>query len=163
MNANQPVVSQPASAITSEPKPSSSCLGGLIKSFIISVIVVVVCAAAWGAVAYFTGKIYVWGAILIGVVVSMAAMSGFTKVNIGVALLMFIPSVALTLAAILLGDYIFYTLSAMREFGVDLSTALQGVAELFIELETSQDGKTSMLLGGIGALVGFYYAVRSGR
>lgn len=167
MNTNLPLTppsGSPQSASGAPPaiQPSTSCVGNLIKTVVFSIAAVIVCALAWGIVAYFTNKIFFWGAILIGVVVSLAAMSGFPRVNFGVAALMLIPSVALTLVAILLGDFIFYTLSAMRELQMGLLPAIQGIAEVFVELESGKEGVASMVFGGIGALVGFYNAARGG-
>ncbi|MFZ6027234.1 MAG: hypothetical protein ACOYYS_05920 [Chloroflexota bacterium] len=140
---------------------SQSCLAGLIKSIIFSAIAVVVCAAAWGLVAYFTNTIYVWAAIVIGLLVSIAALSGFKRMNIGIALLMLVPCIALTLLSIAMGDFLYYTLMGIKEAQLDWLTSVREVAEVFIEYEiTSEDGRASLLFGGIGALVGFFNAAR---
>jgi len=45
---------------------------------------------------------------------------------------------------------------------LDLLTSIGQVARTFIDYEiSSKDGRASLLLGGIGALVGFFYTVRS--
>lgn len=144
---------------TAEQK-SDSCLVNLIKTTAFTVGVVVVCAIAWGTVAYFTNTIYFWGAIIVGLLVSAATMSGFRHVNIGIAILMLLPCLALTLLAVALGDFIYYTLVAAKELDFGLVSAVGKVAKVFIELEIGE-GKASMVFGGIGALIGFFNAVRS--
>jgi hypothetical protein len=151
----------PASTQITSQRPES-CLTNLVKTFVFSAVVVLVCAVAWGLVAYFTNTVYFWAAIVIGLLVSLAAMSGFKRVNIGIAILMFIPCLALTLLSIALGDFLYYTLLGVKEAQLDWLTSMSKVAQTFIDYEiSSKDGRASLLLGGIGALVGFFYAVRS--
>lgn len=151
----------PASTQTADQKPES-CLTNLVKTFVFSVAVVLVCAVAWGLVGYFTNTVYFWAAIVIGLLVSLAAISGFKRVNIGIAVLMLIPCLALTLLSIALGDFLYYTLLGVKEAQLDWLTSMGQVAQIFIDYEiSSKDGRTSLLLGGIGALVGFFYAMRS--
>ena len=151
----------PASVPVPENPPAPESFGvGLLKSLLFSLIVVILCAIAWGVVAYFTNTIYFWAAIIIGLLVSLAATSGFRRINFGIAALMFIPCLAFALLSVILGDFIFYTLSVAKEFQLDWIQAAQAVAEGFVEVETSTEGLQSMAFGGIGALVGFIAAVR---
>jgi hypothetical protein len=155
------ILADSVSAQTTEQKPES-WLTNLVKTFLFSVVVVLVCAVAWGLVGYFTNTIYFWAAIVIGLLVSLAAMSGFKRVNIGIAILMFIPCLVLTLLSIVLGDFLYYTLLGVKEAQLDWLTSMGQVAQAFIDYEiSSKDGRASLLFGGIGALVGFFYAVRS--
>lgn len=157
-----PIYTQTENTQAVAQEPPESCLGNLIKTIVFSAAAVVVCAAAWGLVAYFTNTIYFWGAIVIGLIVSVAALSGFRHVNIGIAILMLVPCLALTLLSIALGDFLYYTLIGVKEAQLDLLTSAREVAQIFIEYEiSSKDGRASMVFGGIGALLGFFNAVRS--
>jgi len=50
----------------------------------------------------------------------------------------------------------------VKEAQLDWLTAVGQVARTFIDYEiSSRDGRASLLFGGIGALVGFFYAARS--
>jgi len=155
------ILADSVSAQTTDQKPES-WLTNLVKTFVFSVVVVLVCAVVWGLVGYFTNTIYFWAAIVIGLLVSLAAMSGFKRVNLGIAVLMLIPCLALTLLSIALGDFLYYTLMGVKAAQLDLLTSIGQVARTFIDYEiSSKDGRASLLLGGIGALVGFFYTVRS--
>ena len=111
---------------------------------------------AWGFVAYGINRIFLWGAIGIGAVVAKAVVKGIGKVDwpgrfaIG----------ALTLASILFGDVIFYTLATMKETNLPFTfTLLHEVMAGFWDLEM-KSGITSLLFGLIGAAVMVYQTRR---
>ena len=68
------ILADSVSAQTTDQKPES-WLTNLVKTFVFSVVVVLVCAVVWGLVGYFTNTVYFWAAIVIGLLVSLAAMS----------------------------------------------------------------------------------------
>jgi hypothetical protein len=111
---------------------------------------------AWGAVAYAINYIFLYGAILIGYLVAAGVLKGTGKVTRFGQII--IP--ILTIASVLFGDAIFYTLIVMKHQGVPFSGKLLNtvVAHLW-ELEGKGDGLLSLLF----ALVGAGYAVYSSR
>lgn len=103
---------------------------------------------AWGGVAYLLNRIFLWGAIIIGMFVGKAVVQGIGKVNwtargiIGV----------LTAASVAFGDVIFYTLIVMRRDQAAFVPAFKAVLADFWKIETSADGGlVSILFGLIGA------------
>jgi hypothetical protein len=113
-------------------------------------------SVAWGFVAYGINRIFLWGALGIGAAVAKAVVKGIGKVDwpgraaIG----------ALTLASILFGDVIFYTLATMKERNVPFSfPLLHQVMAQFWQLET-KFGIPSLIFGLIGAAVMMYQTRR---
>lgn len=108
---------------------------------------------AWGGVAYAINRIFLWGAIGIGALVGWAVVKGTGKVT----LLGQIMIGLLTVASVLFGDVVFYTLIAMKEldapFSMDLMKAVMGQ---FWEIESSAKGGWASVLFGLG---GAAYAV----
>jgi hypothetical protein len=111
---------------------------------------------AWGLVAYGINRIFLWGAILIGYLIAMAVIKGTGKVTRFGQIM--IP--LLTVASVLFGDSIFYTLIVMKEqhmaFSGKLLTAI--ITHLW-EIETKDNGVLSLLF----ALVGAGYALYAAR
>ena len=108
---------------------------------------------AWGGVAYLFHRIFLWGAIIIGLFVGKAVVMGIGKVNwtarvtIGV----------LTAGSVAFGDAIFYALTVMSQEHVALMAALKAVLVNFWKLETAADGGiVSILFGLIGAGIVMY-------
>jgi len=111
---------------------------------------------AWGLVAYGINRIFLWGAILIGYLVAAAVLRGTGKVTrFGQAI---IP--LLTIASVLFGDAIFYTLIIMKQEHVSFSGKLLNAVVLHLwEIERQGSGVLSLLF----ALVGAGYALYSAR
>jgi hypothetical protein len=111
---------------------------------------------AWGLVAYGINRIFLWGAILIGYLIATAVIKGTGKVTRFGQIM--IP--LLTLASVLFGDSIFYTLIVMKErhmaFSGKLLTAI--ITHLW-EIESKDNGVLSLLF----ALVGAGYALYAAR
>lgn len=108
---------------------------------------------AWGGVAYLLHRIFLWGAILIGLFVGKAVVTGIGKVNwtargiIGI----------LTAASVAAGDALFYTLIVMNRDQVAFMIAMKAVLANFWKIETSADGGlVSILFGLIGAGIVMY-------
>ena len=108
---------------------------------------------AWGGVAYLLHRIFLWGAIIIGVFIGKAVEKGIGKVTwtargmIGV----------LTIASVAFGDAIFYALTVMSQDQVAFMVALKFVLANFVKFETGADGGfLSMIFGLIGAGIVVY-------
>lgn len=112
---------------------------------------------AWGIVAYSLKRIFLIGGILIGYLVAWAVIKGMGKINRAGQVLVFL----LTIASVLFGDVIFYTLVAMKELSIPLSGALvrKVLANLW-RIETSARGGLASVLF---AFVGAGYALKAAR
>ena len=107
---------------------------------------------AWGLLAYAINYIFLYGAILIGYLVAAAVLKGTGKVTrFGQVI---IP--VLTVASVLFGDAIFFTLFVMKQEHVSFSGKLLNtiVAHLW-EIEREGNGVATLIF----ALVGAGYAV----
>ncbi|MDA0243993.1 MAG: hypothetical protein OT477_11300 [Chloroflexi bacterium] len=142
------------------PNAGGGFIGRFIASLFIIPLTMVISAAAWGALAYYTNSVYMVAAIVIGFAVSFAVTYPFERIGFFLALLLFFPVVLLSAVTVLLGDYIFYVLVIIAEEGVTASEAIYGVAEIFVEV-ARQDSAGSLVFGIIGAVIGFYNAVRN--
>lgn len=92
---------------------------------------------AWGLVAYAINYIFLWGAIGIGFVVGKAVVHGMGKVTWPGRILIGV----LTVASVLFGDLLYYTLVVMREQNLPFSTGLvMEILANFWEIETDSDG-----------------------
>ncbi|HYL84915.1 MAG TPA: hypothetical protein VE263_11820 [Candidatus Angelobacter sp.] len=111
---------------------------------------------AWGVVAYAINRIFLYGAILIGYFVAAGVIKGTKKVTrFGQVL---VP--ILTVASVLFGDAIFYTLEIMKSEKVAFSTLLlKAVVSHLWELESEGSG----ILSFVFALVGAGYALYAAR
>lgn len=111
---------------------------------------------AWGLVAYAISYIFLYGAILIGYFVAAGVLKGTGKVTRFGQII--IP--LLTIASVLFGDAIFYTLIVMKHEGVPFSGKLMNAIVVHLwEIESKGDGALSLLF----ALVGAGYALYSAR
>jgi len=110
---------------------------------------------AWGLVAYAINYIFLYGAILIGYFVAAGVLKGTGKVTrFGQVL---IP--ILTIASVLFGDVIFYTLIVMKHQNVFFSAKLLNVIVVHLwEIESKGSGVLSLLFGLIGAGYALYSA-----
>jgi hypothetical protein len=111
---------------------------------------------AWGLVAYAINRIFLYGAILIGYFVAGGVLKGTGKVTrFGQ---MIIP--IFTVASVLFGDAIFYTLAIMKHEGAPFSTKLLGaVLSHLWEIEREGNGVLTIIF----ALVGAGYALYAAR
>jgi hypothetical protein len=111
---------------------------------------------AWGLVAYGINRIFLYGAILIGYFVAAGVIKGTGKVTRFGQII--IP--VLTLASVLFGDAIFYTLGVMKEEHVAYSSGLLKVVVLHLwQIEIQGSGVLSLLF----ALAGAGYALYAAR
>jgi hypothetical protein len=109
---------------------------------------------AWGGVAFLLHRIFLWGAIGIGLLVGKAVVKGTGKVTWTARIMIGL----LTAASVAFGDAIFYALTAMKEVQIPFMHALKLVLLNFWKLETDSDtsGIASILFGLIGAGVVVY-------
>ena len=92
---------------------------------------------AWGLVAYAIQRIFLWGAIGIGFLVGKAVVHGMGKVTWPGRILMGV----LTVASVLFGDLLFYTLVVMKEQSLPFSLDLaMEVLRNFVAIETDSEG-----------------------
>jgi hypothetical protein len=111
---------------------------------------------AWGLVAYAINYIFLYGAILIGYFVAGGVLKGTGKVTRFGQII--IP--ILTVASVLFGDAIFYTLIVMKHQHVAFSGKLLNAVVVHLwDIESKGNGVLSLLFG----LVGAGYAVYSAR
>jgi hypothetical protein len=113
-------------------------------------------ALAWGGIAYSLNRVFLWGAIGIGYLVALGIIKGTGKVTrLGQIL-----TPVLTLASILFGDAIFFTLSVMKQENIPFSGhLLKVILQHFVEIEREGGGIASVLF----ALGGAAYAVYAAR
>lgn len=117
----------------------------------------VVGGVAWGLVAYAIKTIFLWGAILIGGLVGKAVVKGMGKVTWAGRIMIGV----LTIASVVFGDILFYTLVVMSEMHVpfSLGVVMEVLSNLWT-IETSSKGG----LGSVAfALIGAGYVVYSTR
>jgi hypothetical protein len=108
---------------------------------------------AWGGVAYLLHRIFLWGAIIIGLFVGKAVVTGTGKVNWTARIMIGL----LTAASVAFGDSIFYALTVMKESQIAFGAALKLVLVNFWKLETDADGGiASILFALIGAGITVY-------
>ena len=110
---------------------------------------------AWGLVAYAINYIFLYGAILIGYFVAAGVIKGTGKVTRFGQII--IP--VLTVASVLFGDAIFYTLIVMKHEHVSFSAKLLQTVVLHLWEIESKGGIASLIF----ALVGAGYAIYSAR
>lgn len=141
-----------AAAFEYENKPTNFPRGVLF-----GVVAALAGSVAWGLVAYGIHRIFLWGAILIGLLVAKAVFMGMGKVTrVGQIMI-----ALLTVGSVIFGDAIFYTLSVMKEANTPFSGALlSAVLRSMWELEISSEGGIFSI---IFALVGAGYVLYTQR
>jgi hypothetical protein len=118
------------------------------KGLLFGVIAALVGGAAWGLVAYAINRIFLWGGVVIGGLVSWAVFKGIGKINTAGKIAVGI----LTVASVLFGDALFYALAAAREFKISFSMELLKLAlQSLWELEANQNGAFSIGAALLGA------------
>src|SRR5215469_9304228 len=110
-------------------------------------------SVAWGGAAYLLHRIFLWGAIGIGLLVGKAVVKGTGKVTWTARIMIGV----LTAASVAFGDSIFYALVVMKENQLTFVPALKLVLANFWKLERDSDGGfLSALFGLIGAGITVY-------
>jgi hypothetical protein len=104
---------------------------------------------AWGGAAYLLHRIFLWGAIGIGLLVGKAVVKGTGKVTWTARIMIGL----LTAASVAFGDSFFYALTVMKESQIAFMPALKLVLANFWKLEADSEsgGIASIFFGLIGA------------
>lgn len=106
---------------------------------------------AWGGVAYVSNHIFLYGAILIGLQVGKAVVKGIGKIDMAGRILIGV----LTVASVVFGDAIFFTLVVMREKHLPFSLLLmQQIVAHLGEIESANFA--SVIFALIGADIIMY-------
>jgi hypothetical protein len=110
---------------------------------------------AWGLIAYAINYIFLYGAILIGYFVAAGVLKGTGKVTRFGQII--IP--VLTVASVLSGDAIFYTLIVMKHEHVAFSGKLLNAIVVHLwDIESKGNGVLSLIFGLVGAGYALYSA-----
>ncbi|MBN1440868.1 MAG: hypothetical protein JW929_15785 [Anaerolineales bacterium] len=146
-----PAEEQPQAA-----KPSQPVLLRFFFSLAWGSLAIVLGAAAWGLLAYFTNSVYSFIAIILGLAVAAAIVLPLSPIHKAVALLFLPAAVGGTLLSILLGETLFQILVMMREYQASFPEALGAAVDGFQEILALKDTLVSLGFGLIGALIGFF-------
>lgn len=121
--------------------PMAGLLYGLLTGMVLAVL--------WGGLAFLIHRIFLWGAIGIGVALAWSINRGMEKVNHFGRML----TVLLTLATVLAGDYLFILFSAAREVegGLSLRLAIVAAQHFFEANFQNGSGYISLLFALVGA------------
>jgi hypothetical protein len=120
----------------------------LVQGLLFGAIAALAGALAWGLVAYGLNRIFLWGSVLIGLMIAKALFHGMGKVNIVGQVAVFV----LTIASVLFGDVIFYTLSVMKSQNVPFSFHIVTyLVTHIIEVESEGNGIISLIFATFGA------------
>lgn len=105
---------------------------------------------AWGVVAYLSRLIFLYGAILIGLLVGKATVTGAGKVNTAVRIMIG----TLTVASILFGDVVFFTLFVMKQRNLPFSFHLTRlIVNNLWAIESKNVGSVIFALIGAGIIM----------
>jgi len=109
---------------------------------------------AWGGAAFLLHRIFLWGAIGIGLLVGKAVVKGTGKVTWTARIMIGL----LTAASVAFGDAIFYALTVMKESQIAFMPALKVILMNFWKFETDSEssGIASIFFGLIGAGITVY-------
>jgi hypothetical protein len=129
----------------------------LLQGLLFGTIAAFVGALAWGLVAYGINRIFLWGSVLIGLMIAKALFAGMGKVNFVGQVAVFV----LTVASVLFGDVIFYTLSIMKSESVPFSFKIvTALVTHIVEIESEGNGIMSVIFALFGAGYVVYSAAR---
>ncbi len=143
-------IEQDAAARAYEELPSNFPNG-----LVLGALAAVLGGLAWGAVAYLARIIFLYGAVLIGYLVAWAVIKGMGKVNRAGQVLV----VLLTVASVIFGDAVFYTLVVMKQMHFPFSLELfRTVLSQLGEIEKRGNGPMSVLFALVGAGYSLYRA-----
>jgi len=108
---------------------------------------------AWGGIAFLLHRIFLWGAIIIGVFIGKAVVKGIGKVTWSARIMIGV----FTAASVAFVDAIFYALTVAKEHHLAFMPALKVILLNFWALETDADGGlVSILFGLVGAGIVMY-------
>lgn len=142
----------------SQPTQSRSLIWRLLLAVIFSAVAVAVTAVGWGVLAYLTGKVYFIVAILIGMIITFAITYPFDRISLPLAAILFFPAAFLTILTVLFGDAIFYMLTAIFEYNLEVTEAVVAITSQ--PLDFLQESLGSIVLAAIGTVLGFANGIR---
>ena len=129
----------------------------LVKGLLFGTVAAFAGALAWGLVAYGINRIFLWGSVLIGLMIAKALFAGMGKVNVIGQIAVFV----LTVASVLFGDVIFFTLSVMKSENVPFSFSIVSyLVTHLVEIESEGSGIMSVIFALFGAGYVVYSAAR---
>lgn len=137
--------------------------GSKARALLIGLGAVFLGAIVWGLLAYFTERIFVYVAVLIGMGISYAMISPFRKpVAKAVLFSLVVPAILFTLLSLELGNTIATIILFQREFDVPLGDAISLGFEVIFSKEwlTSSDHILTVVFGVLGAGLGFYNTLK---
>lgn len=121
------------------------------RGLVLALLAALACGLAWGAVAFYLERIFLWGAIGIGYLVGWAYFKGAGKIEtlgqVAISLL--------TVGSVVFGDIFFIALVAQKLVGEPLSFELMEAAALAYS-ENLGDHFMSLLFGLGGAVYAMY-------
>jgi hypothetical protein len=128
-----------------------------MRGFVFALAVALACSLAWGLVAYAVNRIFLWAAIGIGFAVGWAFIKGAGKIDTMGRILVAL----LTVASVLFGDVIFFTLSVMKETQSPFSfELLRLIIANFWEIERESGGGWVSILFAVGGAAYALYVWR---
>ncbi|GAA5529175.1 hypothetical protein [Herpetosiphon gulosus] len=133
--------------------------GSKAKALLIGLGAVVLGAIVWGLLAYFTERIFVYVAILIGMGISYAMISPLRKpVAKAVLFSLVVPAILFTLLSLELGTIISTVMFMQRDMNIPVGTAISFVLEVLPTKDWLMDKNhlLTMGFGLLGAGYGFY-------
>lgn len=133
--------------------------GSKAKALLIGLGAVVLGAIVWGLLAYFTQRIFVYVAILIGVGISYAMISPLRKpVSKAVLFSLVVPAILFTLLSLELGNLITFVMTFQRDFEIPLGESISLAFDFMLSEEwlPTQDHILTVVFGLLGAGYGFY-------
>jgi len=133
--------------------------GSKAKALLIGLGAVVLGAIVWGLLAYFTNRIFVYVAVLIGMGISYAMISPLRKpIAKPVLFSMLIPAILFTLLSLEIGTIISSVLFLQREVDIPVGDALSFIFEILPTEDWLMDKNHLMTIGFglLGSGLGFY-------
>ncbi len=125
----------------------------LVRGLLFGTVAAFVGALAWGLVAYGLNRIFLWGAVIIGLLIAKALFYGMGKVNLVGQVAVFV----LTVLSVIFGDVIFMTLSVMKEQNLSFSFGIvKYLVTHIVELESEGSGIMTVFFALIGAAIVVY-------
>lgn len=133
-----------APSVVADVAPGGLLMVQLAASLGLGVLVAIVCGVAWGTITYYTERIFLQVAILVGLAITWVMRRPFGRLGWLGSLLVFIPAALLTVGAVILGDLVTVTLTLVNEYEASPVEAFLFAVENIVEIEQE---------GGAGSLI----------
>lgn len=153
---NLPPSSTPLVSESSSPTTALGALTGqLALSLVLGVVATVAVAIASGLLASATNQVFLYAAVIAGIIVGGAMLWPMGKANAVVRIGILVVAGMLTVVAVLGGDFLYYTLRIADRNSVGLLDAVKIAAPRFMEAEI-KDGGLSVIFGLLGTASTFF-------